>query len=134
MGGIVVSSLGSGRIKVAEYGWGPPLRLILFGILLSRVSALLCRVTARYDDDTTAIAIEVVVRNIAVALLLVHFFFPGQAAQGHVLYSCLFYAGAGFFIGFPIAIDNSRGRSAAWPLPPRRRPGPPLETLAPAEG
>jgi len=121
---IVVSSLGSGRIKVAEYGWGPPLRLILFGILLSRLSTLLCRLFGRYDDDTTAIAIEVVVRNIAVALLLVHFFFPGHPAQAHVLYSCLFYAGAAFFIGLPIALDNRRGRSAAWPLAPRPRPRP----------
>lgn len=121
---IVVSSLGSGRISVAAYGWGPPLRLILFGILLSRFGSMLCRAAGRYDEDTTAITIEVVVRNIALALLLVHFFFPGDAAQGHVLYSCLFYAGASFFIGAPIAIDHRRGKGAAWPLRPRPRPQP----------
>lgn len=118
---IVVSSLGSGRIKIHEYGWGPPLAIILYGNLLWIVTAQICRATRRYDDDTVALAIEVSIRNIAVALLLVHFFFEGQADQGHVLYTCLFYAGMSFFMGIPIALRHRRGHSPAyfWPAHPR---------------
>lgn len=119
---IIVSSLGSGRIRVAEYGWGPPLRLTLFGFMLALLSATVCRGLGRYDDDTVALTSEVVVRNISVALLFVKFFFPGEPAQGHVLYSCLFYAGASFFFGIPVAAGNRLGRGPLWPLRSRKRP------------
>ena len=118
----VVSSLGSGRIRIAEYGWKPPLLLILFGSLLSLLSAPLCRLLGRYDDDTMALTSEVVVRNISVALILVKFFFPGESAQGHVLYSCLFYAGASFVFGIPVAAGNRWGLGPLWPLQARPRP------------
>ena len=119
---IVASSLGTGRIRIAAYGWGPPLQLILFGNLLWFLTAQLCRAVRRFDDDTVALTIEVSVRNIAVALLLVHFFFDGRAAQGHVLYTCLFYAGMSFFIGIPIVLRQRRGKSPALLWPPHPRP------------
>lgn len=119
---IVVSSLGTGRIKLEEFGWGPPLSIILFGNVLWIAAAQLCRLLRRYDDDTVALTIEVSVRNMAVALLLVHFFFEGEPAQRHVLYTCLFYAGMSFFIGIPIVLRHRRGHSPAWFWPARARP------------
>jgi BASS family bile acid:Na+ symporter len=118
---IVVSSLGSGRIKIHEYGWAPPLALIAFGNMLWIVSGQVCRLFRRTDEDNVALTIEVSIRNIAVALLLVHFFFEGAPEQGHVLYACLFYGGLQFFIGFPIALLHRRGKSPAlfWPPTPR---------------
>ncbi|MDD9938755.1 MAG: bile acid:sodium symporter [Myxococcales bacterium] len=124
---IVVSSLGSGRIEVPAYGWGPPLMLILFGVVLSQVTPLLCRAMRRYEDDATAIGIEVCVRNVGLALLLVRFFFPGQPEQAQVLYATLFYGGMSFFLGIPIAIRHRRyGRLSLLyaPLIRAKSPGP----------
>ena len=121
---IVVSSLGSGRIDLPAYGWGPPLLIILFGNLLWFVAAQLCRLFGRYDDDTMALTIEVSVRNMAVALLLVRFFFEGKPEQEHVLYTCLFYAGMSFFIGIPMVISHRAGRSPASFRAPHPRPAP----------
>jgi bile acid:Na+ symporter, BASS family len=118
---ITVSALGSGRIQVAAYGATPPLLIILFGITLAIVVPLCCRLARRYDDDTVALGIEVIVRNVGVALLLVHFFFPGSEAQGHVLYTCLFYAGMSAFISVPMALLHRAGRSPILLLRPRRR-------------
>jgi bile acid:Na+ symporter, BASS family len=124
---VVVSSLGSGRIRVFAYGWGPPATIILFGTLLWVGAAQLSRIVRRYDDDTVAITLEIVIRNVAVALLLVKFFFPGEAEQAEVLYTCLFYAGFSFCVGFPLAARSRRGHALAlfWPRhirPPRLDP------------
>jgi predicted Na+-dependent transporter len=119
---IVVSSLGTGRIRIPEYGWTPPLLLILYGNLLWIVTAQVCRLVRRFDDDTVALTIEVSVRNIAVALLLVHFFFEGAPEQRQVLYTCLFYGGMSFFIGIPIVLRHRRGKSPAWFWPALTRP------------
>jgi bile acid:Na+ symporter, BASS family len=118
---IVVSALSSGRIDIAAYGWGPPLRLVLFGNVLWIAAGQVCRLLKCFDDDNVALTIEVSIRNVALALLLVHFFFPGQPASGHVLYTCLFYAGMGFFIGIPIVARARRDRSPALFWPVRRR-------------
>lgn len=119
---IIISSLASGRIEVHEYGWTPPLLLILFGNLLWIVTSLVCRMLRRYDDDNVALTMEVSVRNVAVALLLVQFFFEGKPAQEHVLYSCLFYGGMQFFIGVPVLLLHRHGHSPAFLWPPRPRP------------
>lgn len=118
---ITISALGSGRIKVLEYGATPPLLILLFGVAIATLVPLACRAARRYDDDTVAIGIEVTVRNVAVALLMVRFFFPGTAANGHVLYTCLFYAGVSGFFAVPLVLLHRFGRSPVWFLPPRRR-------------
>lgn len=119
---VTVSSLGSGRIKVLEYGLTPPLLIMLFGYSLSLIIPLVCRITGRYDDDTVALGIEVTVRNVGVALLLVHFFFPGTPMQSHVLYTCLFYAGFSGFLAVPLLLLHRFGRSVIPFLPAKRRP------------
>lgn len=119
---VTASALQSGRIRVAEYGWGPPLTLIAYGLLLANLTPPLVRALGRYDDDNVALTIEVAVRNIGIALLLVHHFFPGQREQGHVLYACLFYAGMGGFLALPPLVRHRRGRAPSPVLGPRPRP------------
>ena len=119
---IVASSLGTGRIRLAEYGWGPPLMLTLFGSLLAWITPVLCRFARRYDDDTVALSIEVCVRNIGLALLLIHFFFRDQPEQVHVLYACLYYGGMQLVLALPIALRHRRGRSPVLLRAPLPRP------------
>lgn len=119
---ITVSALGSGRIRILAYGWQPPAIIFLFGLCLSVGMPVIMRLLRRYDDDTIALGIEVTVRNVGVALLLVHFFFPGTDANGHVLYTCLFYAGLSGWLTLPMLLRHRWGRSPLWFLSPRRRP------------
>lgn len=125
---VVVSSLGTGRMEVAAYGWRPPMLLILFGALLMAGVPWLCRLLRRYDDDTTALSIEVAVRNVGVALLLVRFFFPGEPEQGEVLYACLFYGGMQMFLAIPLVLRNRVGVAPALLVAPRPRPVEPADT------
>jgi len=126
---ITVSALRSGRIKVLEYGWEPPVLILLFGALVTILASHAARLLRRYDEDTTALGIEVGVRNVGVALLLVSYFFPGQGEQGHVLYTCLFYAGASIWFVLPIVIAHRTGRTVV--LFRRRWPRPSLATQDP---
>ncbi len=123
---ITISALRSGRIKIPEYGWKPPLLILAFGISLGILMPQVCRLLRRYDDDTIAITIEVVLRNIGVALLLILFFFPGKPEAGHVLYTCLFYAGMGGALAVPPMLRHRRGKSPVLFRPPYRRPEPQL--------
>ncbi len=117
---IALGSVGSGRIRVIAYGWQPPLVIFLFGVALATLIPQLSRLFGRYDEDTIAIGLEVTVRNVGLGLLLVHFFFPGEDAQGHVLYSGLFYAGISPLFALPLLFLHRLGRGAV----PFRRPHP----------
>lgn len=108
---IVTGMLGAGRIEVAAYGWVPPLRIIAFGAAVALLSPQLCRLLGRADDETVALTIEVCIRNIGVALLMLHFFFPGAAEQGHVIYTCLFYSGMSGFLAIPTILRGRAGKS-----------------------
>jgi BASS family bile acid:Na+ symporter len=107
---ITISAMGSGRIKVPEYGFRPPALIVLFGLSLAVIVPHVVRLLGRYDDDTVAIGIEVTVRNVGIALLLIRFFFPGQPEQGHVLYTCLFYAGLSGFLAVPLLLLHRFGK------------------------
>ena len=126
---ITVGALGAGRIKVGEYGIVPPLRILAFGVFASIAVPHIVRLFRRTDDEAVALTIEVCVRNVGVALLLIHFFFPDSPAQGHVLYTCLFYAGiSGALTLFPL-LRHRYGRS---PVLLRKALPPPKP--APADG
>jgi predicted Na+-dependent transporter len=125
---IAVAALGTGRIRLPEYGWGPPLVILLFGTFLAVSVPQLCRLFGRYDDDTVALAIEVAVRNVGIGLLVVHFFFPGQKEQGMVLFTALFYAGASPVFAVPALLRHRFGRSAVLLRKPNPRPQPASST------
>ena len=116
---VVVSSLGSGRIRVGAYGWVPPVLLSVYGTLVVLVMPLVCRVAGCRDPDSMALTIEVLVRNVGLSLLLVHFFFPGQPEQGHVLYTVLFYGGMQLVTSIPTVLRHRAGKPILWWLPPR---------------
>lgn len=120
---ITISALGSGRIDVVAYGWRPPLVIVFFATVVALASPQLCRLLGRFDDDTVALHIEVVVRNIGIGLLLVSVFFPGEDRQGHVLYTCLFYAGLSTPFALPTLLRHRLGRSAVPLREPHARPG-----------
>jgi len=128
---IVVSSLGSGRISLPEYGWMPPLRILIFCGLLAIGIPHICRLLGRYDDESVAIGIEVCVRNVGVGLLIFQFFFPGEAEQGHVLFSLLFYSGISAFFAVPLLLLHRRGHSPVLGLGRYARPE--VERLAATE-
>ncbi len=102
---MTIAALGSGKIDPIAYGWRPPARLVLFAATLAIVTPHLARLIGRSDADALALGVEVTVRNVAIALLLVRFFFPESPdQQGQVLFSCLFYSGLSFpFSVLPIA-------------------------------
>lgn len=108
---IAVSSLGSGRIELQAYGWGPPLVVVGFLLTLTILMPLLVRLAGHDDRDATAIGIEAVVRNVGIGLLLLRFFFPDEPeANGHILFTCLFYSGASGAFALPLLF---RGRAKA---------------------
>ncbi len=108
---IAIAALGSGRMKIGEYGWGPPLTILAFCMTLALVTPHICRLVGRFDHDVAALNIEVTFRNTAIGLLLVQFFFPDQPEQGHVLYTCLFYAGIALFVALPTILLHRAGKS-----------------------
>lgn len=118
---LVTSTLGTGRIKLGEYGWGPPLMLTLLGIVLSVLTPVLCRLLGASDEDNVTLSIQVSVRNMGLGLLLFDFFFRGEPEQRQVLYTCLFFAGMGFFIGFPIALRHRAGKPLVIGMAPKPR-------------
>lgn len=120
---ITVSALGSGRIDIVAYGWRPPLIIVGFAATLAFTTPQLCRLVGRFDDDTVALQIEVVVRNIGIGLLLVNVFFPGEPRQAEVLYTCLFYAGLSTPFALPTLVRHRLGKSA---VPLRERRGRPM--------
>jgi len=111
---IATSSLGSGRIEVQAYGWGPPLVLVGFLLSIAIVAPIVVRLLGHDDADATAIGIEAVVRNVGIGLLLLRFFFPDDPdANGHILFTCLFYSGASGAFALPLLF---RGRAKAQAL------------------
>jgi bile acid:Na+ symporter, BASS family len=127
---LTAGALGSQRIRVTEYGWGPPLIIILFGTVMAILTPQVGRLLGRFDDDTLAMTVQVAMRNMGVSLLMVRYFFPGRPEQGQVLYSCLFYAGAAMWFSLPAVIAHRYGWSPVFGRQPHRRAGDP----SPLEG
>jgi BASS family bile acid:Na+ symporter len=92
----VVAAINSGHIRVVEYGWRPPLALLL----LCCISLWLCygigalmRISL---NDRFTIGVECMVRNVQLGVLLKATLFPPGTSDligDGVLYSLLFYGG-----------------------------------------
>jgi BASS family bile acid:Na+ symporter len=119
---LTVGALGSQRIRVGEYGWGPPLTIILFGSVMAVITPQMSRLLGRFDDDTLSMTVQVAMRNMGVSLLMVRYFFPGRPEQAHILYSCLFYAGAAMWFSLPAVLLHRTGRPVVLGRSPRPRP------------
>ncbi|MDY0001596.1 MAG: bile acid:sodium symporter family protein [Polyangia bacterium] len=136
---LAVGALGTGKIQVAQYGWTPPLMLLLFGLVIHLASMEFFHAVGRTDDEVVAIGIEVSVRNGGVGLLLAGFFFIDPATGKHlpeyykIIYTILFYVGVQIIIPLPILFRHRFGRS---PLPfrrPRRPPPAPSNVEQPSQ-
>jgi BASS family bile acid:Na+ symporter len=117
-----ILALGSKRIEPMAYGWFPPAIILTFVLTLVTFTPYLVRAFGRYDDDAAALGLGITLRNMGVGLLLVRFFFPGEPENGHVLFTCLFYAGAALPCSIPLVIRHRRGRSALVVGAPKPRP------------
>ncbi len=121
---IAISSMGTGRIEPFAHGWAPPLTVLAFALVLATSAPLLSRALRREEPDTVALTIEVTVRNVAIALLLVFFFFDGQEEQGHVLYTILLYSGVSGPATLPILfLHRWTGRAVPFGTPIKAREG-----------
>ncbi|MCA9119078.1 MAG: bile acid:sodium symporter family protein [Planctomycetaceae bacterium] len=100
----IVGALGSGRIALASYGWRTPVALILFGTILMWSGVGTSTIFRLPRDDRFAIAIEVLVRNSGLALLIKAAILPSVAGVADpfgdgALYVILFYTGVSLLIG-----------------------------------
>jgi BASS family bile acid:Na+ symporter len=122
---IALGSVGSGRITIGDYGWAPPLIIVLFSVTIHLASAEVPWLLGRYDDETVALSVEVTVRNCGVSILFVPAVFSSQPEQGQALYSLLFFAGIAPIVPLATGIRSRLGRSPLWFRAPRPRPGGP---------
>lgn len=125
---IAVGAIGTGRIQVAQYGWMPPMVLLLFALVIHFASLELFHALGRTNDEAVAIGIEVSVRNGGVGLLLAGFFFmePStgrpQPEYYQVIYSILFYVGVQIWVPLPTVLLHRFGRSPLLLRTPRKPP------------
>lgn len=111
---MVVCALGSQRIRPGERGLMVPVGIVVFALICMQVSMLPFRVLGWPRADTVSAGMEVTMRNINLALLLKAGLFPDRgpddlAALGtEVMFVVLFYAGAAFFMGLPLALNFRR--------------------------
>lgn len=124
---MVVCALGSRRIRPGERGLVVPVAIVAFALLCMQLNMLPFRVLGWPRADTVSAGMEVTMRNVNLALLLKAGLFPDRgpadlAALGaEVMFVVLFYAGAAFFLGLPLALnfrrmarrDESRGSRPA---------------------
>lgn len=101
---IVLGSAAAGRLDITAFGYDNILLVTLFAIALSAMGYLVPRVMRLPRPETTAISLEVVVRNINLGVLIKASIFPavsaGTAALGDmVLFSLLLYGGLQMFVG-----------------------------------
>jgi bile acid:Na+ symporter, BASS family len=111
---MIISALGSQRIRPGERGLVVPIAIIVFALLCMQFSMLPFRVFGWPRADTVTAGIEVTMRNMNLALLLKASLFPDRgpaelASIGmEVMFVVLFYAGAAFFLGLPLSLNFLR--------------------------
>lgn len=110
---MVVGSLGSGRIKPGEHGLRVPILIIVFCLLGQQLNMIPFRVFPWPRQDRLAAGIEVTMRNMNLALLLVTILFPPENATlaplaDGVLFVVLFYAAVAMGAGLPLALNHRR--------------------------
>jgi BASS family bile acid:Na+ symporter len=106
---MVAGSLGSGRIRPAQYGWGVPLAIILFCVIGQQLNMLPFYILRWPRRDRLAVGIEVTMRNMNLALLIKAQLFPEADELGNgVLFVILFYAAAAMGAGLPLSLNHRR--------------------------
>lgn len=111
---MIVCALGSQRIKPGDRGLVVPIAIVVFAVLCQQIVMLPFRILGWPRAETVTAGMEITMRNMNLALLLKASLFPDRgpdelAAIGtEVMFVVLFYAGAAFFIGLPLALNFLR--------------------------
>ena len=107
--GMIVGSLGSGRIRPDSLGWAVPAAIILFCVASQQLSMVPFYVCGWPRADRMAVGIEATMRNMNLALLLKARLFPEPDALGNgVLFVALFYAATAMVAGVPLVLNHRR--------------------------
>jgi BASS family bile acid:Na+ symporter len=101
---ILIGATGSGRVDLVRFGSYNLVIILLFMLLLASMSLLLPRLLKVNRPDTTAINIEVTVRNGNLGLLIKASLFPALVGVAdpvgdNVLFTVLIYGGAALLVG-----------------------------------
>jgi BASS family bile acid:Na+ symporter len=111
---MVVCALGGQRIRPGERGLAVPAAIIVFALLCMQINMMPFRVLGWPRADTVSAGMEATMRNMNLALLLKAGLFPDRgpadlaAVGSEVMFVVLFYAGAAFFLGLPLALNFRR--------------------------
>ena len=112
---IVVGSAAAGRLDILKFGYTNILLVTLFSVLLSVMVFFLCRAVRLSRPDTTAIEIEVIVRNINLGVLINASLFSAtgdmSALGDTVLFTLLLYGSLQLFVGGGLIWSYRRSRS-----------------------
>ena len=95
---IVVGSSAAGRLDMEAFGLNNLYLVVLFILIIGAVTSLISKLLRLQPSDHSAIEMEVVVRNINLAVLIKASMFPADAANGSnigdmVLFTALLYGG-----------------------------------------
>jgi BASS family bile acid:Na+ symporter len=106
---MVTGSLGSGRIRPAQYGWQAPAAIIIFCLVAQQGSMLPFYLRRWPRPDRLAVGIEVTMRNMNLALLLqaTPGLFSPALADG-VLFVVLYFAAVAMIAGILLALNHVR--------------------------
>lgn len=104
LGLIIVGSAMSGRLDVGRYGWRTPVAIVLFQMMGIWCCYLFGAIVRLPLADSFTVAIEVVVRNAHLGVLLKASLFPASSGEAGligngVLYVVLFYGLASLAVG-----------------------------------
>lgn len=101
---IIMGSASSGRLDIGQFGWRTPIAIVLFQLSAIWICYLLGAIVRLPIADSFTVAIEVVVRNAHLGVLLKASLFPAGGGEAGligngVLYVVLFYGLASLAIG-----------------------------------
>lgn len=111
---MIVCALGSQRIKPGDRGMIVPIAIVVFAVLCQQIVMLPFRILGWPRAETVTAGMEITMRNMNLALLLKASLFPDRGPDElavigtEVMFVVLFYAGAAFFIGLPLALNFLR--------------------------
>lgn len=115
---MVIGSIMSGRIHPGEYGWRAPVAIVGFCVVSQQLSMLPFYYFRWPRQDRLAVGIEMTMRNMNLALLLMTLLFPRDSEMKDIgdgtLFVILFYAAVGLGVGVLLALNHLRlARKAA---------------------
>lgn len=111
---MVVGSFISDRIELDRYGWGVPLTILFYVLLAQQFSMLPIRILGWPTRDFAAIGIEVTIRNVYLAIMLVILLFPSGVSEAQdalgddALFTVLFYGATSLCANVPLSLRLRR--------------------------